>query len=83
MLLNYQAARDGWVRVELIEPALWPPGHLDPLEGYSFADCEPLRGDSLAGAVRWNGSADLSAFKGRDLCARVELCRAKLFSIQV
>ena len=83
MLLNHQTARDGWIRVELIEPALWPPAHLEPLEGYSFADCEPLRGDSLAGEVRWNGSADLSAFKGRDLCARVELCRAKLFSIQL
>ena len=83
MVLNHQTARDGWIRVELIEPALWPPGRVEPLEGHSFADCEPLRGDSLAGEVRWKGSADLSAFAGRDLCARVELSRAKLFSIQL
>lgn len=81
MLLNYQTARNGWLRAELIEPTLWPPAHVEPLKGFSFAECEPLRGDSLAGEFRWNGSADLSRFKGRILCVRIELCRAKLFSI--
>lgn len=80
MLLNYQTARNGWIRVELIEPTLWPPAQVAPIKGFAFADCEPLRGDSLAGEVRWNGSADLSKFKGRLLCVRIELNQAKVFS---
>ena len=83
MLLNYQTARIGWIRVELIESTLGPPQHGEPLKGYSFDDCEPLRGDSLAGEVRWKGSGDLSALKGRDLCVRIQMCQAKLFAYQV
>jgi hypothetical protein len=81
MLLNYQTARNGWLRAELIEPTLWPPARLKPLKGFSFADCEPLRGDNLAGEIRWNGSGDLSKLKGHSLCVRIELCQTKLFSI--
>lgn len=81
MLLNYQTARNGSIRAELIEPTLWPPAHVEPVKGFSFADCEPLRGDNLAGEVRWQGSADLSRFKGRTVCIRFELNQAKLFSL--
>ena len=81
ILLNYQTEPNGWIRLELIEPTLWPPAHLEPLEGHSFADCEPLRGNDLAGEVRFSGSADLSALVGRDLCLRIEMHQAKLFAI--
>ena len=81
MLLNYQTTRNGWIQVELIEPNLWPPSHLEPLKGYSFEECEPLRGDSPEAEVKWSGSADLSALKGRALCIRIRMCQAKLFTI--
>jgi len=81
MILNYQTGRNGWLRAELMEPLLWPPSHVEPIKGFAFSDCEPLRGDNLAGEVRWNGTADLSRFKGRTLCIRLQLHQAKLFSI--
>ena len=77
MLLNYKAARNGWIRVELAEPTL------KAIDGYRFHDCEPLRGDSLSSEVRWKGSADLSAFQGRELCVRIQMYQAKLFAISV
>lgn len=83
LLLNYQTEANGWLRVELVEPMLWPPERLQPLAGHSFAECEPLRGDSLTGEVRWNGSADLTQLQGRSLCLRVELVRAKLFALSI
>ncbi len=83
LLLNCQTAPNGWIRVELIEPTLWPPAHLEPMEGYSFADCAEVRGDHLEAEVSWNGTSDLSPLKGRDLCLRIELCRARLFSVSL
>lgn len=84
LLLNYQTEPNGWIKVELIGPeSLWPPRHVPAIAGYTFADCEPLRGDSLAGEVRWNGSADMAALKGRDLCLRVQMSRAMLFSVSL
>jgi hypothetical protein len=82
--LNHQAESSGWIRVELIGPeALWPPAHSSPIPGFSFADCEPLRGDSLDHAVRWNGNSDLSALAGRQVCVRIEMVNAKLFSVSI
>jgi hypothetical protein len=81
LLLNYQTSRNGWIRAELIEPNLWPPSHLEAIPGFSFADCEPLNGDSLSGEIKWKGSSDLSKFRGRNLSVRIELCQARLFSI--
>jgi hypothetical protein len=83
IVLNYETARNGWIKVELIEPRLWPPAHLNPIEGYSFEECEPLRGDSFSGEVRWNGSSDISSFKGREVAVRIRMCQAKLFSISM
>lgn len=79
--LNYQTAANGWIQAELVEPTLWPPAYLEPLEGYAFEECEPLRGDDPAGQIRWRGSGDLSALRGRTLAIRIRMCKAKLFSI--
>ena len=83
LLLNYQTEANGWIQVELIEPTLWPPAHLAPIPGYAFADCTPLQGDNSAAAVHWQGSADLSALRGREICMRIRLCRAKLFALSL
>nr|AGC72441.1 hypothetical protein [uncultured bacterium A1Q1_fos_493] len=83
LLLNYQTEANGWIQVELIEPTLWPPARLAPIPGYAFADCTPLQGDNSASAVHWQGSADLSALRGREICMRIRLCRAKLFALSL
>ena len=51
------------------------------MDGYDFEDCETLRGDSLETEVHWKGSADLSFLRGKEICLRIELCQAELFSL--
>ena len=63
-----------------LEPMLWPPAKIDTIAGFGFDDCEPLRGDQLEGEIRFRGSADLSALKGRNICLCLELFRATVFS---
>ena len=83
LVLNYQTSPNGWIRVEFIEPTLWPPARLEPTPGYSFGDCDELHGDELEKKVSWNGNADLSSMKGKNLCMRIELCQATLFSLSI
>ena len=78
--LNLKTEPGGWVRAAFIEPMLWPPEQIKPIDGFSFDDCEAVRGDDLEAAVRFNGSADLSALKGRNICLCLQICRAKVFS---
>lgn len=83
LLLNCETEPNGWIVVELIEPTLWPPAHLSAIPGFGFSDCTPVRGDEAAAAVQWNGSSDLSALAGREVCLRIRLYRAKLFAISL
>lgn len=83
LLINYACAPNGWIRLAFIEPTLWPPARLEPMPGYSFEDCDPLRGDELEKTVTWNGSSDLSSLKEKNLCLRIELCQATLFALTI
>lgn len=53
--LNYKAAAGGFVRVELVDDSG------AALPGYSFADCQPLTGDSTDQVVAWAGQTQLPA----------------------
>ena len=81
--LNFKTKPHGWIRIELIERAIYPAARVKPLAGFSFAECEPLRGDGSGESVRWNGSSSLAALRGKRLCVRVQLCQAKLFSFSL
>ena len=81
--VNFETKPHGWIRMELIERGLYPAAEVKPLAGFTFAECEPLRGDASGAAVRWNGSASLAALKGKRVCVRVQFCQAKLFSFSL
>ena len=83
LLLNCKTGANGWIKAELIEPSLFPPIRVTALEGYSFLECEPARGDSLGTEVRWNGSPDLSKLRGRHVCVRLRMFKAKLFALSI
>ncbi len=34
LLLNLKTERGGWVRAAFMEPMLWPPAKIDPIEGF-------------------------------------------------
>lgn len=83
--LNYSTEMGGWIRVELISKnGLLPPTGATPIEGYTFADCDPLIGDSLSQSVTWKGSTTMPSNFGwnNNLLLRVHMMRAKLFSIE-
>jgi hypothetical protein len=74
--LNADPAR-GEIRVQLDDA----DGR--PLAGFTAADAEPVRGDSVELGVSWKGQKDLSALKGRRVKLRVQLRNARLYSFQV
>mgnify|MGYP006278448253 CR=1 FL=1 len=82
--LNYRTAPGGWIRVELItKDGLWPPTGPTPKPGYSFAECEPLQGDSLSQTVTWNGKSQLPPSDDEPYTViRLHMMRAKLFAIE-
>jgi hypothetical protein len=54
-----------------------------PLAGFSFDDCEPVRGDGVDFRVRWKNDPDLRSVAVRPLRLRFELARASLFGFRV
>ena len=80
LLLNCKTEPGGWVRAAFVEPMLWPPEKIKPIQGFGFEDCDPVRGDSLEAEVSFNDNPDLSALKGRNICLCLQICRGRVFS---
>lgn len=74
--LNYATSAAGAVRVEIQD------ADGKPLPGYALADCEPLFGDTVDRAVRWNGSSDVSALAGQSVRLVFALSDADLYAYQ-
>jgi hypothetical protein len=53
-----------------------------PLPGFSAADCDPIRGDSIGRTVTWKGKSDVSTLAGRTVRVAIELKDAKLYALQ-
>lgn len=52
------------------------------LPGRSFAECDPLSGDSLDMRVSWKGNADLSDLAGEAVVIAVKIHMGRLFAFQ-
>ncbi len=74
LALNADAA-NGEVRVQVLDVE----GR--PVRGFTFAECRPITGDSLAASVDWNGS--LAALRGQPVRLQIELRRAALFALEL
>lgn len=57
-------------------------GDVDPLAGFTFAECDRLTGDSLDQVVTWQGNSDISRV-GEMVAIRLKMFQAKLFAYQV
>ena len=75
--INARTTRVGGVEVELWEAV--SRFFSKPLEGYSFEDCIPFRGDEIWARCQWKGKEDLSELRGKQLQLRVRLSSAKIF----
>ena len=81
MRLNYRTAKDGWIKVELVNQPSTPPKEVLPYDGFGLDAAETLTGDELSRVVQWNGSSSLAALKDREVSVRLHLYKAKIFSV--
>ena len=81
MRINYRTAKDGWIKVELVNQPSTPPKKVLPFDGFGLEGAETLTGDELSRVVQWNGSGDLSGLKEQEVSLRLHLYKAKIFSI--
>ena len=72
--LNINAA-DGEVKVQVVDDSG------QPVPGFTFADCQPVSGDSLHKMVRWR--RPLTALQGQPLHLEFSLRRAELYGFQL
>ena len=70
--INARTTRAGSVQVEL-----WESGKV--LEGFSFNENIPFRGDEVWTTCRWKGKETLEALRGKRLQLRFRLASAKIF----
>ncbi len=64
----------------LEDPLLCPDAN--PLEGFSFDECDRLTGDEEDRGVTWKGNSDISTV-GEIAAIRVRLFQAKLFAYRL
>jgi hypothetical protein len=70
--INARTSRSGSVEFELRR-------HAKALDGFSFADCVPFRGDEIWAPCRWK-KADVKQLQGKSLELRFRLRSAKVFA---
>jgi hypothetical protein len=71
--INARTVGAGSIEVELRERG-------KAIEGFSFDDCVPFRGDEIWANCRWKGRQDLKELRGRSLELGVRLRTAKIFA---
>lgn len=76
LTMNFVTGGKGEVRVELRS------ADDRPLENFSLADCQPLRGDAIDQTVVWKGNADLASLAGQPVRMRLVLSDADVFSFR-
>jgi hypothetical protein len=53
-----------------------------PLKGYTFAECRPFAGDSLAWKPAWKSGCTMDRLKRKDIQVAIELYNARLYAIR-
>ncbi len=74
--LNYSTAGAGQVRVELQD------AKGKPVPGFSLEDCDPIKGDAIAGYVSWKENSDVSRLAKRPVRLRFVMNEADVYSLR-
>jgi len=74
--INALTQRSGHIKVELVE--------FDgkPIEGYSFAESDPIIGDQYWTELTWNGRAEFPVEPGTPIWLRFKLSQAKIYGLE-
>ena len=73
--INYATAGAGQIRVELQDEGG------KPFPDFTRKDCDPIKGDAIAGVVTWRGNSDVSQLAGGTVRVRFVMNEADLFSL--
>jgi hypothetical protein len=73
--INYSTAGAGQIRVELQD------ADGGPLPGFTLEDCDPIKGDAIAGIVAWKERSDVSQLAGKVVRLRMVMNEADVFSL--
>jgi hypothetical protein len=73
--MTVNAKVEGELRIRIVDPSG------KALPGFDWADCEPIRGDSIRHAVRWKG--DLASLQGKPVHVEFSLRNAHLFGFDL
>ena len=76
MEINFKTSRHGGIKIEVQSP------EGDPVNGFAAVDCQPLRGDRIAGRVCWSGGRGLANLKGRPVRLSFKLTDAAIYSFR-
>ena len=76
LAINFATSAQGSVRIEIQEVE----GR--PINGFTLAACDELRGDAIEQVVAWESDADLGAMAGKPVRLRFALNNADLFSFR-
>ena len=74
--LNVDGGAGGWLKVELQD------ADGCPIDGYSLADADTVRGNGLDKTVTWRGSSEVGELAGRPLRIRLVMRAMKLYAFQ-
>ena len=70
------ASAGGWLKVELLDE------ELNPVNGFTERDADFIWGNDICKTVTWNGMADLSVLKGKNLRLKFIGKNLKLYAFQ-
>jgi hypothetical protein len=74
--LNLATAATGYCVAELADESG------SPIPGFTYDDCLPMRGNSVALPVRWRSTPDLGRLAGKPIRLRLRLGNADLYAFQ-
>ena len=74
--VNYATSSRGFLRIQFETP------EGEPIEGFTFGDCEEIAGNEIAEAVHFNGLADVGTLSGRPVRLHITMQDADLYALQ-
>ncbi len=79
--INARTTRAGSVEVEVWEAV--DRYVSKPVNGFTFEENVPFRGDEIWAQCRWKGKESLDELRGKEIQLRFRLCSAKIFGYRV
>lgn len=74
--INYSTAGAGKIQIEIQNE------RGEPIPGFTLADCDPIKGDEIAGLVSWKDTTDVGKLAGKPIRLRFVMNEADVYSLK-